>query len=182
MGQALKELLDLIKRETVVILQDYGLNQDIRTQVPVRDLSRGIGGRDYLLTMRAVVQVFLEQSDLGISRDDIFLGVLDNFLRPAQPVVTIGTGFKGLFDHPVNRLGFNPGQALVSGFLSRRFGALRMLGNPESFEKILSGFTFFFSSQRLLELLVFLVQLEEFFNELLPGLPEPEDFFNQLFF
>lgn len=182
MGQAPEELLDLIKRETVVILQDHGLNEDMGTQVPVRDLLGGIRGRDHFLTMRAVVTVFLEQSDLGISRNEIFLGVLDHFLRPAQPVVTIGAVVKGLFDHPVNRLGFRPGQALMSGFLPRRFGALRMLGKPESFEKFLSGFTFFFSSQRLLELLVFLIQFEEFFNELLPGLPEPEDFFNQLFF
>lgn len=182
MSETLEELPDLIEREAVMILQNHGLDEDIGTQVPVRDLFRGIRGRDHLLTMRAVVTVLLETGDFRTGRNEILLNMLKDFLGFAQGMAAVGASLEGLFDHPIDRLRLNPGQSFVSGFLPRRPGALRMLGKPQGLQEFLSGFILFFSSQSLLELFVFLIQLEEFLNELLSGLPETEDFFNQLFF
>jgi hypothetical protein len=182
MSQALKELPDLIEREAVVILQDHGLNEDMGTEVPVRDLFRGIGGRDHFLTMRAVVTVFLETGDFRMGRNEVLLNMLKDFLSFAQGMAAVRASLEGLLDHPMNRLRLHPGQSFVSGFLPRRLGVLRMLGKPEGLQEFLSGFRFFFGFQRLLELFVFPLELKEFLDKLLSGLPETKDFFNQLFF
>jgi len=182
MSECLKELLDLIERKSVVILQDHGLNEDIGTQIPVRDFSSGIRGGHHLLTMGTIVTMLPETGDLRTGGNEIFLQVFNHLLRGAQSVMAIRAASESLLNHPVNRLGLHSGQALVPGFLPRGLGAFQALGKPEGLQEFLSGFRLFFRSQCLFELFVFLVQLEELLNEFFPGLPELEDLFDQFFF
>ena len=182
MSECLEELLDLIERKAVVVLQDHGLNEDIGTQVSVRDFFRGIRGCHHLLTMGAVVTVFLKQSDLGMGGDQVFLNVFEDLLGFAQRRAAVRALFEGLLHHPVNRCGLHSGQSFVPRFLTGRLGVFQALGESQGLQEFLSGFRFFFGSQRLFELFVFLMQVKKLLSEFFPRLSELEDFFNQLFF
>ena len=166
----------------MVILEEDGLNQDMGTQIPVRDFLGGIGRSDHLLTMGAVVTVFPETGDFRTGRNQILLNVFKDFLGFAQEMAAVRASFECLFNHPVNRLRLCSGQAFVSGFLTGRLGTPRALGEPQGLQEFLSGFRFFFGFQRPFELFVFLLELEELFHEFFARLSETEDFLNQLFF
>jgi hypothetical protein len=168
-SEALEELFDLIEGKPMVILQDDSLDQDVGTEIPVRNFLRGMGSRDHLLTMGAVVTVLLKKSHLGVCRDEVFLGVLDHFLRSAQPVVTIGTALEGLFDHPVNRLGLHPGQAFVPRFLARGLRTACVLGLSQGLQEFLPGFALFLLPEFFLELLDFSFFFKDDFNQLFFG-------------
>jgi hypothetical protein len=168
-SQAFKEFSYLIERKPVVIFQDDGLNEDIGTEVPVRDFLGGIGSGDHLLAMGAVVTVFLKKGDLRMGGDQVFLGVFNHFLRGAQPAVAIRAVFQGLFDHPVDSLGLQACEAHMPRLLAGNLGASYPLGKPEGLQEFLLGLFLFLLPELSFKLLDTLLFLQDDFNQLFFG-------------
>jgi len=168
-SQALEEFLDLIEGKSVVILQDHRLDQDMGSQIPVRDFFRGIRSRDHLLTMGAVVTVLPETGDLRTGGDQILLKVLKDFLGFTQGMAAVRTASECLLNHPVNRLRLCPGEALVSRFLSRGLGVSCALGLSEGLQEFLPGFAFLLPIEFSLKFLDLSFFLEDDFDEFFFG-------------
>jgi len=169
MSEALEELLNLIERKAVVIFQDHSLNQDVGTQVTVRDLFRGVRGCDHLLTRPAPVAVLLKKSDLGMGGDEVFLGVLDHFLGPAQTAVAIRAAFEGLGHHPVDSLGLRARQTHVPDLLAGNLGAPHALSQPQGLQEFLLGLFLFLLPELSFKLLDTLLFLQDDFDEFFFG-------------
>jgi len=159
----------------VVVVKNQRLNQDIRTEITVGDFFRGIGGCDHLLTMRAVVTMLLEKGDFRTGGDEVFLGVLDHFLRSAQPVVTIGTMIEGLRHHPVDSLGLHSRAAHVSNLLAGNLRTPHPLSEPQGFQEFLLGLFLFLLPEFSFKLPDTLLFLQDDFNEFFFGLLRKEE-------
>jgi len=161
---------DLGIRKAVMVFEENRLNEDIGTQVPIRDFFEGVRSGLFLLTIRTPIAVAEETSRFDLGGNNVLLDML--FLlrhKLGQGVLAaVRTPFQGLMDGMVDEFGF------VSGDAGMADGPSEFL--PALLEFPLEGRDF----QGFRPLLLF--QSLHFLLKLLDLLPETEDFFDQLFF
>ena len=169
-AKLLEENPDLGIRKAVMVFEKNRLNEDIGTQIPIRDLFQGIRSGLFLPAIRAPITVAEESSRFDLCRDNIFLDMLLKLRgKLGQGVLAaIRTVRESLMNRMVDEFGFVPGDAGVS------YGPSQFLPTPLEFP--LEGRDF----QGFGPLLLF--QSLHFLLKLLDLLPETEDLFDQLFF
>ena len=130
-SQLLEAGSDLVEGQTVDVLEQNRLGQDLGTQIAVGDLLGGVGSREDTLTPAAIVPMPLEAGHLHSSRDQILLEMFRHFNGRPQPCMALRACGQSLLDDSVNLLRGRSGDSRMPRLLPGTFGTPNQQGQTE---------------------------------------------------